>query len=68
MDYLSAKQTAQKWGVSIQRIQVICKQGRVPGAFIVGNSWAIPADAQKPKDERIKSGRYIKSRIEGERK
>ena len=51
MDYLSAKQTAQKWGVSIQRIQVICKQGRVPGAFIVGNSWAIPADAQKPKDE-----------------
>ena len=68
MDYLSAKQTAQKWGVSIQRIQVICKQGRVPGAFIVGNSRAIPADAQKPKDERIKSGRYIKSRIEGERK
>ena len=68
MDYLSAKQTAQKWGVSIQRIQVICNQGRVPGAFIVGNSWAIPADAQKPKDERIKSGRYIKSRIEGERK
>ena len=62
MNYLSARQTAVKWGVSIQRIQVICKAGRIPGAFIVGNSWAIPADAKKPKDKRIKSGRYIKEK------
>ena len=61
MEYLSAKQTAKKWGVSPQRIQLICKQGRIPGAFIIGNSWAIPADAEKPKDQRIKSGKYIKS-------
>ena len=27
-----------------------------------GKSWAIPADAEKPKDERIKSGKYIKVR------
>lgn len=60
MEYLSARQTAEKWGISIQRIQVICKTGRIPGAFIVGNSWAIPADAVKPKDKRIKSGKYIK--------
>ena len=59
MEYLSARQTAEKWGISIQRIQVICKTGRIPGAFIVGNSWAIPADAVKPRDKRIKSGKYI---------
>ena len=60
MEYLSVKQTAEKWGVSTKRIQYICKQGRSPGAFIIGNSWAIPADAEKPKDARIKSGKYIK--------
>ena len=63
MEYLSAKQTAEKWGISKKRIQFICKQGRIPGAFIVGNSWAIPADAEKPADKRIKSGKYIKTGV-----
>ena len=62
MDYLSSKQTAKKWGVSVQRVQLILKQGRVPGAFLIGNSWVIPADAEKPKDQRIKSGKYIKAK------
>ena len=62
MKYLSAKQTAAKWGISPRRIQILCKEERIPGAFIVGNSWAIPEKAEKPKDERIKSGKYIKER------
>ena len=33
----------------------------VSGAIKIGSYWAIPADAEKPKDERIKSGRYIKT-------
>ncbi len=60
MEYLSIRETAEKWGISVRRVQVICRQGRIPGAFLVGNSWAIPADAVKPKDNRIKSGKYIK--------
>ena len=60
MEYLSLKQTAEKWGISNRRLQVLCKQGRIPGAFIIGNSWAIPADAEKPKDARIRSGKYMK--------
>ncbi len=60
MKYLSVRETAEKWGISVRRLQVICRQGRIPGAFLVGNSWAIPADAEKPKDKRIKSGKYIK--------
>ena len=60
MKYLSIKQTAERWGLSPRRIQILCKENRVPGAFIVGNSWAIPEDAEKPKDQRIKSGKYIK--------
>ncbi|RFT23197.1 DNA-binding protein, partial [Bifidobacteriaceae bacterium GH022] len=27
----------------------------------IGRTWAIPDDAQKPADARIKSGKYIKT-------
>ena len=60
MEYLSIRQTAEKWGVSKRRIQILCSQDRIPGAFRIDSSWAIPANAVKPKDERIKSGKYIK--------
>lgn len=60
MKYLSIRETAGKWGVTARRIQVLCSDKRIPGAFRIGNMWAIPADAEKPKDARIKSGRYIK--------
>ena len=61
MEYLSIRQIAEKWGLSIRRIQVLCADERIPGAVRIGYSWAIPADAEKPADARIKSGRYIKS-------
>lgn len=60
MRYLSIKQTAEKWGISTRRIQVLCGENRIPGAMRVGYSWAIPEDAQKPADGRIKSGKYVK--------
>ena len=48
MDYLSAEQIAQSWHVSARSVRNYCAQGRVPGAQLVGGSWSIPADAQKP--------------------
>lgn len=62
MEYLSIKQTAEKWGISIRRIQVLCSEYRIPGATRIGSYWAIPADAEKPNDQRIKSGKYIKGK------
>ena len=61
MEYYSIKQTAERWGVSARWIQVLCKNNRIPGAFRVGNTWAIPSDATKPLDARIKSGKYVKN-------
>ena len=61
MEYLSIRQTSEKWGISIRRIQVLCAENRIPGATKIGSYWAIPADAEKTNDERIKSGRYIKT-------
>ena len=60
MEYLSIKEVSEKWGISKRRIQTLCNQNRVVGAMRVGNYWAIPADAKKPDDARIKSGLYIK--------
>lgn len=62
MEYLSIKQTSEKWGISTRRIQILCTEGRISGAVKIGSYWAIPQNAEKPKDERVKSGKYIKSR------
>ena len=61
MGYCSIRQTSERWGISVRRIQVLCVEGRIPGAVKIGYSWAIPANAEKPKDARVKSGKYIKN-------
>lgn len=33
----------------------------------IGSYWAIPEDAEKPADARIKSGRYVKTKENEER-
>ena len=54
MDYLTAKQAAEKWNISPRRVQVLCEQGRIKGAVRLGWAWAIPKDAEKPYDLRVK--------------
>lgn len=60
MKYLSVRQAADKWGVSPRRVQILCNQNRIKGAMKIGYAWIVPADALKPLDARIKSGKYIK--------
>lgn len=54
MEYLTAKEAAQKWGISERRVQVLCEQGRIAGVQRLGKSWAIPSSVQKPIDKRLK--------------
>lgn len=58
-DFLSSVDTAAKWNISVRRVALLCEQGRIPGAFKIGANWTIPADAEKPSDARVKSGKYI---------
>lgn len=51
--YQTIKEASEKWGISPRRIQVLCNGKRIPGAFRLGRSWALPIDAQKPADARI---------------
>ena len=60
MGYLSISQVSEKWGIKQRRIRALCEQGRIEGAFKMGAYWSIPDDAEKPKDERIKTGKYVK--------
>ena len=61
MEYMSISQAAEKWGITPRRIQVLCAQERIPDATRIGYVWAIPKNAEKPKDARIKSGKYVKA-------
>lgn len=57
MAYLSASQAAEKWNISQRRVQILCSEERIEGAFKVGEVWAIPDDAQKPVDLRKKDNK-----------
>lgn len=52
--YLKLSEISEKWGIKERRINTLCLEGRIEGAIKFGNTWAIPEDAEKPKDERIK--------------
>lgn len=62
MEYMTIKEAAVKWGLSERRIQEICVLEKVPGVHKFGREWAIPIDAAKPADGRIKSGKYVKEK------
>jgi DNA adenine methylase len=57
MDLISAKDAATKWDISQRRVIVLCSEGRIPGAQLVGNSWVLPKRAKKPVDARTKTAR-----------
>ena len=59
MEFMSAREAADKWGISQRRVAVLCSENRIDHATMVGNMWIIPATAQKPADAR--SSRYTQS-------
>ncbi len=59
MEFMSAREAADKWGISQRRVAVLCSEQRIAEATMVGNMWIIPANAEKPIDAR--STRYVKS-------
>ncbi len=46
MEIMSAREAANKWGISQRRVALLCSEGRIAQAQMVGNSWAIPKTAQ----------------------
>ena len=59
MEFMSAREAADKWGISQRRVAVLCSESRIDNAIMVGNMWIIPTTAEKPIDAR--SIRYVQS-------
>lgn len=49
MKYLSVKDVAILWNTSERNVRNYCAAGRVPGAFLIGKTWNIPENAEKPE-------------------
>lgn len=47
-DYLSVSEFAGKWNMSERGVRNYCSRGKIPGAYVQGKTWMIPADAVKP--------------------
>ena len=48
MEYITAKEASEKWGVTERMVRVYCSQGRISDAYSEFDTWYIPADAEKP--------------------
>ena len=56
--YTTVKDIAEKWNIKPRTVQIMCAEGKLPGAVKFGRDWAISADAVKPVDKRITTGEY----------
>ncbi len=45
MEYLTTREMAKKWGVSLTIVRRLCIQGRLPGAIQTKDGWQIPENA-----------------------
>ena len=48
-EYMTTKEAAEKWGISVRQVQNHCKNDRIPGILRVGTNYLLPKDAVKPK-------------------
>ena len=59
MQYRSVNEIAKKWNVSERSVRNYCAQGRVDGAFLIGKTWNIPENAEKPERSNKKEEKPI---------
>lgn len=48
MEYITVQEAAEKWGVSVRRVQYLCGHDRIKGAVRFGPVWKIPSTAVLP--------------------
>ena len=61
---MTTKKASELWGISDRRIRILCAEGKIDGAEMIGKTWYIPDNATKPSDGRIKSPNSYLSKIE----
>ena len=67
-NYMSVQEASEKWELTNRMVQKMCADGKIEGVLKFGKSWAIPEDAEKPVDKRIRNGEWIGYRKNHEKK
>jgi Fic family protein len=49
MEFITIKEAAEKWRMSEQSARRFCRNGKVPGAYLEGNTWLVPEKARRPR-------------------
>ncbi len=57
VDYITTKEAAKDWGITDRMVVYYCSAGRIKGAEKMGNTWLVPAHAEKPADGRYRSSK-----------
>lgn len=52
LQYITAKEAAEKWNISQRRVSILCAENRIPDVAMLGNMWLIPWNSEKPADAR----------------
>lgn len=52
LQYITAKEAAEKWNISQRRVSILCAENRIPDVAMLGNMWIIPRNSEKPADAR----------------
>ena len=61
--YMTAKEMATRWNVSVRQVQFWCKAEMIDGVKQFGKSWAIPENTPKPtRTVNEKPGRKVNSK------
>jgi len=56
--YTTVKDMSERWNISPRTLQIMCAEGKIPGATKFGRAWAIPTTAERPTDGRVITGEY----------
>ena len=57
-EYMTAQEAAELWGISVRRVQRLCKENRIEGVLNINQVWLIPKSSKKPVDKRRKATDY----------
>lgn len=52
MKYITTLEASKKWNISQRRVRILCQNGHIKNCVLVGKTWQIPEDAEKPEDNR----------------
>lgn len=58
--YMTVKEAAERWCISLRRVQKLITDGRVSGAVKLGHNWVVPIYCEKPRDRRCKEKETIR--------